>query len=437
MKLVNALGKIVSEIFRLQQQPSWVRLIFKLYIFVAILAPVLANEEPIFMVQNGSVSFPIFQKDPYLSIDIDGKDVKVLRSTIDWRTIQADFKIIAPIPYNPGASDLSNFNYVSPFEKQVINSRSDDTISEPLPWRYRHWLGTTKTGADVLSGLIHATRLSLLVGLLSMAIATIIGICMGALAGFFGDSKLKVSRKSLVISALIFVPCWYYIFIYPEQNIDLKSAGVISIPNYFMFLKIILFLFLLLLPFLLIKNQTGQALLHKKISIPLDTLISRFIEIFLSVPRLILIITLAAISRPSLISLVVILGLCSWTGIARMTRAEFIRLRESGFYESTSALGFSTTRKILFHLLPNAFIPVRVGIIFGIAGAILAEAGLSFLGIGLAPETVSWGTLLAAGREHFSAWWLVLFPGLAISILLIILNRLGDEKRQIAIEKVL
>ena len=177
--------------------------------------------------------------------------------------------------------------------------------------------------------------------------------------------------------------------------------------------------------------------MNKGIFIPIDSIVSRFLELFLSVPRLILIITLAAISRPSVLSLILILGFTSWTGIARMVRAEFIRLRESGFVDATSSLGFSPTRKIFFHLLPNAFEPLRVGIIFGVAGAILAEAGLSFLGIGLSPDTVTWGSMLAAGREQFSAWWLVVFPGLAISVLLLILNRMSDEKKHLALEKLL
>ena len=120
-----------------------------------------------------------------------------------------------------------------------------------------------------------------------------------------------------------------------------------------------------------------------------------------------------------------------------MIRAEFMRLKSSGFSEATHALGFSNFRKIFYHLLPNACIPIRVGLIFGIAGAILAEAGLSFLGIGLAPGTVSWGSLMAAGKEQFSAWWLVIFPGLSISVLLFVLNRIADQKNNIPQEKLL
>jgi peptide/nickel transport system permease protein len=404
-------------------------------VLVAILAPFIANNEPIFISQDKHWSFPLFGIDPYVSLYENGEKKIVRRAAVDWREIKADVKIFTMIPYDPISSDLANYNYVSPFGEQWSNQITQNSVQVPLPLRHRHWLGTTKTGADVLSGLIHSTRLSLFIGFLTMLIASLIGIIIGAVSGFFGDDGIKLNTKRLIISVLLFVPACYYIFIFPDKTFS--TGPDIDVPGYFVILKIILFIFLLLLPFSLKRTQGFRRKKEKSISLPVDSLVSRFIELFLSVPRLILIITLAAISRPSVWSLILILGFTSWTGIARMVRAEFIKLRHTGFADASNALGFGPFRKMFFHLLPNAIVPLRVGIIFGIAGAILAEAGLSFLGIGLAHDTVSWGSLLAAGREQFSAWWLVLFPGLAISILLIMLNKMADEKKSLAIEKLI
>ncbi len=428
---------MLKSFLLLNTQPRWVKRTFLLYLFVAVLAPLLANKEPLFMIQGKQWTFPAFQQKPYILLDVEGQKVSLNRASVDWKSVPASIKIFAPVPYDPSTSDPYNYNYISPFAPQWAQINPSTNKAEPLPWRFRHWLGTTKTGADVLSGLIYSTRLSLLIGFLTMLLASLIGILIGALAGFYGDHLLKVNKMSLLISLLLIVPAWYYIFQLPLK-VDVLSTNIQDTnPPSFVWLKVLFFIFILCLPFLLHRNMAKYSFFKKQISIPLDTLISRFIELFLSVPRLILIITLAAISPASVWSIILILGFTSWTGIARLVRGEFIRLRHTGFSDATASLGFSPARKIFYHLLPNAFAPVRVVIVFGIATAILAEAGLSFLGIGLPTDTVSWGTLLAAGREQFSAWWLVVFPGIAISLLLMTLNKIGDERKTFQAEKLL
>jgi len=405
---------------------SWTMRVLVIYLFVAIFAPLLANEEPLLLIRNGQWSMPAFQSDAYIILNRDGKDVKLRRGEVNWREIDADFKLFAPVPYDPVSSDMFNADYVSPFSGQWKESE-DAFQKEGLTWRYRHWLGTTKSGADVLAGIIYGTRLSLMIGFASMAIAGLIGIISGGLAGYFGDRGLRVNKSSLILSAFLFVPAWYYIFIFPERSIDIGKAMQTDKIGSFLFLKTVLFGFILLLPFMAKKKEGFKRPAGQTLLIPLDSILSRAIELFLSIPRLILIITLAAIARPSVISLILILGFTSWTGIARIVRGEFIRLRSEGFADAAHAMGFSPARRIFRHLLPNSFAPVRVAIIFGIAGAILSEAGLTFLGIGLEPGTVSWGSLMAMGKEQFSAWWLVLFPGLSLSVLLLALNRLADR----------
>lgn len=165
----------------------------------------------------------------------------------------------------------------------------------------------------------------------------------------------------------------------------------------------------------------------KRIFIPLDFLLMRFVELFLSLPRLILILTLAAITKPSLAMLVMIIGLTSWTDIARISRAEVMKLRDVEFIQVGRSMGLSFKRLMAGHLLPNIFASLQTLFVYGFASAILTETGLSFLGIGLPAGITSWGTLMFAARENFTAWWLVIFPGLSIALLLVGLNSYASK----------
>jgi peptide/nickel transport system permease protein len=125
----------------------------------------------------------------------------------------------------------------------------------------------------------------------------------------------------------------------------------------------------------------------------------------------------------------VIIGLVSWTGIARLTRAEFMRLREMEFIQAAKALGYSNKRIIFKHGLPNGLSAVFVSIAFGVASAVLTESSLSFLGIGVPDDVVTWGSMLSIGKEEFDAWWLVIFPGFAIFITITVYNLIGEALR--------
>jgi len=182
------------------------------------------------------------------------------------------------------------------------------------------------------------------------------------------------------------------------------------------------------LPLIVIKSLF--AFLTKKVLYLVDLIISRMIEILNFIPFLILIISIAAIAKEkSIINLMVIIGLTFWTGIARLTRAEFLRISNLDYIQAAKSMGFKEFRIIFKHALPNGIAPSLVAIAFGVASAILIESALSFLGIGVPPSTVTWGSLLSAGREQFSAWWLVIFPGLAIFLTVTIYNLLGEGLR--------
>lgn len=161
-----------------------------------------------------------------------------------------------------------------------------------------------------------------------------------------------------------------------------------------------------------------------------DSLIMRFVDIMLCFPAFFLILAVIAFLKPSIWNIMIIIGLTSWMGVARLVRAEFLSLRERDFVLAAQAIGARDARIIFRHILPNAISPVLVSATLGVAGAILTESALSFLGIGVQPPTPSWGNMLIAGKQTLgTAWWLSVFPGLAILITVLGYNLLGEGIR--------
>lgn len=214
-----------------------------------------------------------------------------------------------------------------------------------------HLLGTDQLGRDLFSRMAYGTRVSLLVGIVAVGIATSAGLFLGSLAGFFGG----------------FV----------------------------------------------------------------DSMLMRFVDIMLCFPAFFLILSAAAILEPSIFNIMLIIGLTSWMPAARLVRAEILSLKEREFILAAKAMGVSSFRIISRHLIPNALEPVIVNATLGIAGAILLESSLSFLGLGVQPPSPSWGNILAESKSTLGvAWWLALFPGLAILLTVLGFNLLGEGLRE-------
>ena len=163
-----------------------------------------------------------------------------------------------------------------------------------------------------------------------------------------------------------------------------------------------------------------------------DWIVSRLIEVVLCFPFLFLVLGIVALFRPSLWTVMIALALTSWTTEARFVRAEFLRIRELEYAQAARASGARDPRIIFRHLLPNALAPVIVSSSFGIASAILTESALSFLGFGVALPEASWGSILGVAHSYIEfAWWLALFPGLAIFTTVAAFNLIGDRLRDI------
>lgn len=235
--------------------------------------------------------------------------------------------------------------WIAPFDPDAINVKA--ILLSPSP---AHWMGTDGLGRDVFSRMLFGARISLLVGFVAVGIATVIGVVLGAIAGFYRG--------------------WADIFI--MRTVDV----MLSIPTFFLILAVIAFL------------------------------------------------------TPSIWNIMIVIGLTSWMGVTRLVRAEFLSLREREFVLSAKTLGANDFRLIFLHLLPNSLTPIIVSTVLGIASAVLVESGLSFLGLGVQPPQASWGNILTDGKEYIQfAWWLSLFPGLAILITVLGYNLLGEGLR--------
>ncbi len=161
-----------------------------------------------------------------------------------------------------------------------------------------------------------------------------------------------------------------------------------------------------------------------------DSVIMRFVDIMLCFPTFFLILAVIALLEPSIWNIMIIIGITGWMGITRLVRADFISLKERDFILAARAIGASDLRIIFGHMLPNAMASILVTATLGVAGAILTESALSFLGIGVQPPTPSWGNILTAGKDNIDiAWWLSLYPGLAILLTVLGYNLLGESIR--------
>jgi peptide/nickel transport system permease protein len=404
---------IVRKQFYKNRLAVWSLRIFYVIVFVAISADFIANERPVYCELDGESHFPIFHQ--YLvDLGLATWDEKFVSTK--WLEQEYDYAIFPPITYSATTRDAKNNKFKSPFGEQNFEEGTN---------RGWHYLGTERIGHDVAAGMIHGTRTAMLVGLVAMSIATLIGLFFGAISGYFGDDRLKVSIIRITLNVLAVVLAIFFAFVSNGYVI----ADLIGNGRLLSGLGVILawFIALLFLANLLVIPLKKIPILGQKVTVALDLIVMRFIEIVNSIPLLILILAIVAIvEKPSVLFVMVIIGAVSWTGIAKFIRAELLRIRRLEYIEAAQSFGYSEFRIIWRHALPNALAPVLIAIAFGVASAILAEAFLSFIGVGIPDDQVTWGSLLKLSRSEFSAWWLAIFPGFAIFITVTVFNLIGE-----------
>lgn len=398
---------IVWRQFRRNRMAVWSLRLLYVFLFIALFGDFIANEKPIYCRIGGQTYFPVLRQYA-VGLGLAKWEARFFQKS--WDEHEYESVVWAPIPYSAGTIDRKNSNYVSPGGRQRVSSA-----------RFRHWLGTDQIGRDVAAGLISGARIAMMVGVVSMAIATLIGLFMGALAGYFGDERFRASRSRLLMNLLGLAAGIFYGFGARAYALSegpfgwelLRSLGILAGS--------------LVLANLLAAPLKRLPWFGKKARVPMDIIVMRLIEVINSIPALLLVLSVVAIiEKPSILFVMAVIGLIRWTGVARFVRAELLRIRSLEYIEAAQALGFSEWRIIFRHAIPNALTPVLITVAFGVASAILLEAFLSFLGVGVPPQQVTWGSMLNLARAQFSAWWLAIFPGFAIFLTVTIFNLIGE-----------
>ncbi len=279
-------------------------------------------------------------------------------------------------------------------------------------------LGTDDLGRDIFSRMMQGAWVSLSVGFVAVGISVMIGVILGGLSGYYGALRINFMHMLCLIALFVSL-----VFLASGQG----GAALNSL-----FVALILMVFSLIYHYLARNNRAGSRIFMPLFfeTVSVDSLIMRFVDIMLCFPSFFLILTVVAILPASIYNIMIVIGLTSWMGTTRFVRAEFLSLREQDFVSAARVMGIGDISIIFRHMIPNAIAPVLVSATIGIAGAILTEAGLSFLGFGVPPPDATWGNILSDGKRFlFDAPWLTYIPGVSILVVVLSFNLFGEGLR--------
>jgi len=372
-------------------------LIVLISIIIAMLADVLANDKPLLCNCSGTWRWPAFRQ--------YAENLNLLDPTHAFDYVSCTHRFMPPIPYAASSIDPSASGYLSP---QIAWSASSN----------KHWLGTDALGRDILAGLIHGTRYAWVIGLLSTMLAAIPGIFIGMAIGYWKNNRLKLSILQIILFILL-----SFVLMYEGFVLSVITTGP---------LKWALILGLFLLTYILgrlISRKTND--ISKKYAIPVDGIAMRFIDYFESFPRLFLLMALLVfLARPSMGLMILLIAIIRWPLFAQVARSETLRESTLNYVLSSENIGIPWYKILTRHIWPNIKSALFITALFSMSTAILLEASLSFIGLGLKLERVTWGSILNEGRQYLPGWWLSIFPGMAIFLLLISLHWILAEKDQ-------
>jgi peptide/nickel transport system permease protein len=276
--------------------------------------------------------------------------------------------------------------------------------------------GTDELGRDVFSRMLQGAWVSLTVGFVAVGIAVLVGIVLGGISGYYGQNS--VTAVQLMAAVLVIVGVGLLLARSMTSGALLVVIGALCLIFSQRWNQR--------------RTEAGWIRVFWMQAMSIDTLIMRFVDIMLCFPSFFLILTVVALLPASIYNIMIVIGLTSWMGTTRFVRAEFLSLREQDFVTAARALGVSSGRIIFRHMVPNAVAPVLVSATIGIASAILTEAALSFLGLGVPPPHATWGNILSDGKNFiFDAPWLTFIPGVAILIVVLCFNLFGEGLRDI------
>jgi peptide/nickel transport system permease protein len=276
------------------------------------------------------------------------------------------------------------------------------------------FFGTDYLGRDVFALILNGAKYAMSISLFSATLGTLIGVALGTIGGFFGDNKLKVNRSTMLVSIVLLPLVIHYL------NLSTKLGNPGGLIFSFFVIASSIFIGYLLANFLGL-----FPLLKKPLAIPVDFLNMKFIEILFAIPTYFVLLAMSGIFDPSIYSLIVIIGITSWPRTALLVRTEMLNIREMDFVHALKLGGIPWYQTLVKHAIPNAISPVIVNFVFFASGLLVVESTLSFIGIGLPGDIISWGKILAGFKHNSANWWTALFPGLIIFFTILSFHRLG------------
>jgi peptide/nickel transport system permease protein len=383
-------------------------------LFVAVAKDILSNGRPLYCEIRGEHFFPGLRtiwKDPALPYQHPVLDS--IQQRFLWRHFEYDAAVFAPIPFSAGELPMS--------PDTTLLSALPGTLHPNPGRRFRHWLGTDITGYDVAAGVVSGARIAVLTGAMAMGLAFALGILFGAIAGYWGDDRLRLRRGQLWLVLLSLPLAWFYAdattyFFEGQGNSWLYGLGV--------------FILIVGLAVGLGNLLSRTSFFSHRVVLPADLVIMRFAEVFTSIPGLLAIIAFAAMLQgqtQTIWAMIALIGAFSWPGVALFVRAELLRIRNLDYITAARGIGLPEWQILFKHALPNALRPAYTIFAFGVASAILLEASLSFLGYGDQNlQGATWGSLLQNARRSPQLWWISLPPGLAICLTILALHALGE-----------